>query len=188
MVQGEKEQARFVPEIVECYRDFEAPADFRNILNELLSAVPSKYLLGLRRIILANQSALTRDQRRQKIWSGGHKIHLSLARGAYYKASRNSTATIWLYVDNILRSEDPWWRKISILRYQTLAGVLYHELGHHIHATQEPQHADKETVAEEWSHKLSGQFYRRRYRYLMPVFYPLGLVFAAIRRIRRGIR
>src|SRR5580765_8671393 len=69
------------PEIVENYKDFEAPANFRKLLDDLLEAVPAKYLVGLKTIVLANQSALTRDQRRQKIWSRNRKVRLKEARG-----------------------------------------------------------------------------------------------------------
>jgi hypothetical protein len=34
--------------------------------------------------------------------------------------------------------------------------VLYHEIGHHIHAEHKPVHEEKENVADDWSHKLWG--------------------------------
>jgi len=157
------------PEIVENYRDFEPPANFKRLMEDLLDAVPAKYLVGLGRIVLANQSALTRDQRRQKIWSRNHKIRLAEARGAYYRATASSPAAVWLYVDNILKSEDPWLQRLPILRYHELATVLYHEIGHHIHAVHRPIFEDKEDVAEDWGGKLFGRFCRIRYWYLRPL-------------------
>jgi len=56
------------------------------------------------------------------------------------------------------------------------ADVLYHEVGHHIHATRRPEYRDKEDVAEAWSAKLSRGFFQSRYWYLFPVVLPLGLV------------
>jgi hypothetical protein len=134
---------------------------------------------------LANRSALTRDQRRQKIWSRNRKIRLAEARGAYYAASRNFPATVWLYVDNILRSEDRRLLRMPILRYSALATVLYHEIGHHIHAVHKPVFEGKEDVAEEWSRRLSGRFYRRRFWYLVPVLYPLALFRKLTRKIKK---
>ena len=176
------------PEVVENYRDFEPPANFRKLLDDLLDAVPPKYLIGLKTIVLANRSALTRDQRRQKTWSRNRKIRLVEARGSYYQARTSSPATVWLYVDNILRSEDPWFRRLPILRYYALATVLYHEIGHHIHAVHKPIFQGKEVVAEDWSKKLFGRFCRLRYWYLRPFVYPIWLSIELVRRIKRGTR
>lgn len=179
------------PEIVENYKDFEPPATFDKMLEELLDAVPPKYFVGLRTIVLANQSALTRDQRRQKIWSRNRKVRLAEARGCYYRATGSSPATVWLYVDNILRSEPPWFRRTPILRYEALGTVLYHEIGHHIHAVHVRVYEGKEDVAEDWSGKLFGRFLRLRYWYLRPVFYLLWLLkrfLSQVSRLSRTLR
>jgi hypothetical protein len=164
------------PEIVENYRSFEPPANFNKMLEELLDAVPAKYFVGLRSIVLTNQSALTRDQRRQKVWSRNRKIRLADARGCYYGATKSSPATVWLYVDNILRSEPPRFRRMPILRYDALGTVLYHEIGHHIHAVHQPVYEGKENVAEDWSKKLFVRFLKLRYWYLRPVLFPVWLL------------
>jgi hypothetical protein len=183
-----QDERRVRPEIVENYRDFEPTANFRMLLEDLLDAVPAKYLVGLKTIVLANQSALTRDERRQKIWSRNRKIRLAEARGSYYRATKSSPATVWLYVDNILRSESPWFRRLPILRYYELATVLYHEIGHHIHAVHRPVFEGKEEVAEDWSKKLFGRFCRLRYWYLRPFVYTIWLLIELGRRIKRKIR
>jgi hypothetical protein len=183
-----QDEGRVRPEVVENYRDFEPRANFRKLLEDLLDAVPPKYLVGLKTIVLANQSALTRNQRRQKIWSRNRKIRLAEARGSYYRATESSPATVWLYVDNILRSEDPWFGRLPILCYYALATVLYHEIGHHIHAVHKPIFEGKEEVAEDWSKKLFGRFCRLRYWYLRPLVYPIWLLIELVRRIKRKIR
>ena len=180
------DERRVRPEIVE--NDFEPPANFRLLLEDLLDGVPANYLVGLKSIVLTNQSALTRNQRRQKIWSRNRKIRLAEARGCYYRATRSSPATVWLYVDNILRSEKPWFRRLPILRYYEPGTVLYHEIGHHIHAVHRSVFEGKENVAEDWSQKLFGRFCRLRYWYLRPLAYPLWLFFEVARRIERKIR
>src|SRR5208282_2289273 len=159
-IQTEK---RVRPEIVENYRDFDPPAGFRTTLDELLDALPEKYLAGLKTIILTNQEALSRDQRRQKTWSRNHKIRLADARGWYQRASRSSPANVCLCVDNILTSEEPWMRRVPVFRYEALGTVLYHEIGHHIHAAHKPVFDGKENVAEDWSRKLFGRFLRLHY-------------------------
>src|SRR5215472_2307694 len=186
-MESTQNERRVRPEIVENYRDFEPTANFRMLLEDLLDAVPTKYLVGLKAIVLANQSALTRDQRRQKIWSRKRKIRLAEARGAYYRGTNSSPATVWLYVDNILRSEAPGFRRMPILRYYELGTVLYHEIGHHIHAFHRPVFEGREDVAEDWSKKLLGRFYRLRYWYLRPFVYPIGLLIKFGGRIRRKI-
>ena len=60
------------------------------------------------------------------------------------------------------------------LRYTRLADVLYHEIGHHIHAVHRPVYEGEENVAEDRSRKLRGRFLRRRYWWLMPILYPLS--------------
>jgi hypothetical protein len=173
------------PEIVENYRDFVPPENFRKLLADLLESVPSKYIIGLKTIVLANQSALTRDQRRQKTWGRKRKLHLAEACGSYHKATKSSPATIWLYVDNILASEDPWWRRLPLLRYLTLGTVLYHEIGHHIHEVHRPMFEGKENVAEDWSRKLLAHFVKKQYWYLAPALYPVRLVRKLMRKMSR---
>jgi hypothetical protein len=173
------------PEIVESYRDYQHPVEIRQIVEDLLESVPSKYLAGLTTIVLTNRSALTRDQRRQKIWARNSKYPLAEARGAYYEATRSRPASVWLLVDNILKQEPPWALRAPLLRYNALSSVLYHEIGHHIHAVHRPIYEGKENVAEDWSRKLSRLFYRRRYWYLIPVAYPALLIFKLAKRIKK---
>lgn len=157
------------PDIIENYRNFQPPAQFRRLLEELLGSVPAKYLKGLKSIVLCNSAALTRDQRRQKIWGRRRKYRLAEARGAYYRATNSRPATVWLFVDNILKPWPSWIFRIPIFCYADLGEVLFHEIGHHIHAAHIPVYDGKENVAEDWSRKLRGQFLRKRYWYLVPL-------------------
>ena len=172
------------PELVENYRDFEPPAGFRSLVEDLLQSVPSKYLVGLKTIVLTNRDALSRDQRKQKVWSRKRKVRLAEVRGAYYRATRTSPASITLYVDNILASHvPPWITKVPLLRYCDLDTVLFHEIGHHIHAAHIPSYDGKENVAEDWSRTLKRRFFRRNYWYTIPLLYPLALVIRLVNRI-----
>jgi hypothetical protein len=172
------------PTIVESYRDYSPPPTFRRLVEDLLKAVPPRYLVGLKTIILTNHAAGTRAQKRHKVWSRNRKIRLTDALGYYSAATRSSQATIVLHVDRILKGMRPWELRAPLLCYMPIAIVLYHEIGHHIHAEHKPVHEGKENVAEDWSNKLGGPFYRQHYWYLMPVFYPIVL----FRRTRRWIR
>lgn len=172
------------PELVETYRDFEPPAGFKSLVEDLLKSVPPRYLVGLKTILLTNREALNRNQRRQRVWSRNRKVRLAEARGAYYRATRTSPASVTLYVDNILASHvPPWITKVPLLRYCDLDTVLFHEIGHHIHAIHVPVYDGKENVAEEWSRALKRRFFRRHYWYALPLVYPLGLSIKAAKKI-----
>ena len=173
------------PEIVESYRDFKPPANFKKSLGILLDAVPAKYLVGLKTILLTNRAALTRSQRRRRTWSRNHKIRLAGARGWYQPAWNSGPAVICLYVDNILQSEPAWVRQVPLMRYEALGTVLYHEIGHHIHAVHKPIHEDKEVVADDWSRRLFLRFLRLRYWYLVPLMYAVGHAIRIARRFAR---
>ena len=164
------------PTIVEAYRDYAPSPTFRRLVQDLLKAVPPRYLVGLKTIILTNQAAGTRAQKRQKLWSRNRKIRLADALGYYSAATRSSQATIVLHVDSILKGMRPWELRAPLLCYEPLATVLYHEIGHHIHAEHKPVHEGKENVAENWSGKLSGRFYLQHYWYLKPLFYPIWFI------------
>jgi len=155
-----------LPEIVESYRDYEPTPEVRRQIEILLQYVPTEYLQGLKTIVLTNRAALARDQHRQKVWSRNRKVQLAIARGAYYEATRSRPATIWLYVDNMLRGHPVGTRVYPSFGYLPILQVLYHEIGHHIHAVHRRGYEGKENVAEEWSRKLGRRFYLR-------VAYPL---------------
>ena len=173
------------PTIVEAYRDYSPPPTFRRLVQELLKAVPPRYLVGLKTIILTNQAAGTRHQKRQKVWSRNRKIRLGDALGYYSAATRSSQATVVLHVDRILKGMRPWELRTVLLCYEPLATVLYHEIGHHIHAEHKPVYEGKENVAEDWNRKLSGRFYFQHYWYLKPLFYTFWFFSRTWRRWRK---
>src|SRR6266853_1170217 len=163
-----------VPTIVESYRDFEPPPTFRKTVETLLRHVPPKYLIGLKSVVLTNRAGLTRNKRRQKVWSRNHKVRLAESLGSYSSSTRSSPATVWLYVDNIVESGVSWFRWVPVLRYVVQGNVLYHEIGHHIHTAHRPIHEEREDVAEEWSDKIMRNFYRKHYWYIFPLLYILA--------------
>jgi len=134
-----------LPQIVENYHDFEPPRQVRPIVEELLRAAPSQYLIGLKTILLTNQSALTRDQRRQKVSGRKGKSNLANARGAYYEATNSNHAYVLVLVDNCLKSWPTWAVRVPFLGSSVLSEVVYHEIGHHIHAVHRPIHDGEES-------------------------------------------
>jgi hypothetical protein len=173
------------PEIIESYKDYEPPAKLRRVVEVLLESTPPNHLAGLKAVVLTNKAALTRNQRRQKVWSRNRKYPLAKARGAYYAETRSRPATVWLFVDNMITSSPTWLWSIPLIPYVELSEVLYHEIGHHIHAAHRPVYEGNENVAEDWSLKLSGRFLMRHYWYLTPVLYPLALFYNLAKRIKK---
>jgi hypothetical protein len=160
---------RQFPEIVENYKDFRPPRKFRRHVEAMLETVPPKYLIGLKTLVLANHAALSRKERRRKMWSRNRKIGMSQVAGSYQRATRSSPATVTLYVDSITKGWPSWFFHFLIIDFLAVGEVLYHEIGHHIHAVHKPIFEGPENVAEDWSRKLKGAFFRSRYPYLVPV-------------------
>lgn len=157
------------PQIVEAYREYSPPSNARRDVERLLRHIPPEYLTGLQSILLTNSSALSRDERRQKIWSRNRKVQLGSRRGWYSYSTRASGARITLLVDRIFRGETKFTLAFSSFRMMTLGSVLWHEVGHHIHATRRPEYRGKEDVADDWKTKLEKRYIRERYWYLLPV-------------------
>jgi hypothetical protein len=174
----QKNQEPLDLKIVESYRDFEPPRNFRQTIETLLKCVPQKYLVGLKTIVLTNREGLTRDQRKQKVWSRKRKIPLADALGSYSAATKSQQAHVWLYVDNIHSREPSWCSKLPLLRYVMPSDVLYHEIGHHIHKVHRPAHEEREDAAEKWKRKLLVQFFRKHYWYVFPLIYVVARLFS----------
>jgi hypothetical protein len=177
------------PTIVESYRNFAPPSNFRHDVETLLRFVPQKYLVGLKTIVLTNRAGLTGNKRKQKVWSRNRKVRLADSLGSYSRGGKNSSGSVWLYVDNIVKAESSWWRWVPLLRYMMPAEVLYHEIGHHIHAVHRPIHEGRENVAENWGRKLWRGFLRKHYWYLSPFLYVAARVASPIvKRLKRNER
>ena len=188
MNRQEDDTHRPQPSIVENYKDFEPPPNFRTLVEDLLAAVPPKYLIGLRMILLTNESSLTRNQRRQKTRGRKHKVRVADTLGTYHQATNSSGAAVWLNVDNIVESWGRRMFKMPGLRYFPVADVLYHEIGHHIHKVHKPVHDGRENIAEDWSSRLSARFYWRRYWYARPLMYCASLIIKALKRMIPAVR
>jgi hypothetical protein len=73
------------PTIVEAYRDYSPPPTFKALVQDLLKAVPPRYLVGLKAIILTNQAAGTRHQKRQKVWEQKSKNQARRCAGILFR-------------------------------------------------------------------------------------------------------
>ena len=160
--------------INEAYRNYVPPVNAAAVVHTLLSSVPGKYLRGLSCVVLTNESALSRRDRKGKVWSRKRKFAKSRILGRYHGATRRGNSSPWieLLVDKIIGGLKGAQRWLPIAREIVFGHVLFHELGHHIHRTIRPEHTEKEDVADKWAGKLNANFIRKKYRYAMPVIVP----------------
>jgi hypothetical protein len=142
----------------------------------LLRYIPLADLVGLQSVVLTNSLGLSRDERRQKTWSRNRKVRLHDCLGWYSRPTQASGGRITLLVDNVFRGATKFNLRVAPIRAMSLASVLYHEVGHHIHATRRPEYRGKEDVADTWKEKLTRKFMRERYWYLIPIALPIKLI------------
>jgi hypothetical protein len=159
--------------IREFYNNFTPPRHSVKTVRRLLDAVPANYLTGLDAVILTNQSGLSRRDRLGKVTSRGRRRSQGLTIGRYHPTHAGNKPWIELYVDKIERGITRY-RWLAFVREVVYAHVLFHELGHHLHYTQAPEHREKEDVADAWSRKLMKSYFQKRYWYLLPVRKPVG--------------
>lgn len=164
-------EAKPAPQIVEAYKDYSPPPQVLRIVRVLLRYVPPERLVGLRTVVLTNHAALSRDKRRRKIRRRGRKVGMRIALGSYHQAWKGKPAWIDLFVDRIVAEYDfPFMFHLPVIPYIAFSGVLYHEIGHHIHKTSRPEFREQEDVADKWRDKLGSRFLWKHYWYLSPLF------------------
>ena len=153
--------------VVTDYSGYNPPFDVGPIIEKMLDFVPAKYLNGLNEVVLGSSTGLSRKGRRSKTYSRKRKVKIADALGLYHGEWQGKPAWIQIFVDNTLRRwEKGWWLRFSACRDQLLSDVLFHEIGHHIHATLRPEFREKEDIADEWQRTLSRSYFRRRH----PIF------------------
>src|SRR6185295_2956895 len=139
-----------IPTVNEAYRDWQPPADYRRLTIRLLEAIPERYLAGLGAIVLTNSTALNHQRRRGKTRSRDRVVPVSRCLGLYHPRSRDTQPWVEVFVDRVDAQLTRFARWVPLIRKLCFARTLYHEVGHHIHATQVPEYRDKEDVADMW--------------------------------------
>jgi len=154
--------------IYENYGAYKPSVNARKIVEKLLVAIDPEYLQGLGSIGLSSQIPLSRNKRRRKFLSRGHKYGMSDIQGYYRQPWNGQPAFIELYVDKIFAGMPGFVARLPMVGFLRIGKVLLHELGHHIHRTKHPESEEREDVADEWSRKLLKIAARKRYRYAVP--------------------
>jgi hypothetical protein len=166
----------------ENFGPYRPPFDVRADIERLLSAVDARYVVGLSSVVLSTHRGLNRERRRSKTKARGRKVAVREALGLYHHEWCGKPAWIELFVDSTLEWLPRFFFRWRILRHMILARTLFHELGHHLHATQAPVHVEPETVAERWRMQLTREAFVR----LHPKSTPLLRVAAALLQPLRG--
>lgn len=166
--------------IREFYNGFVPPQYARRLVSRLLFSIPSKYVAGLDAVVLTNQSGAPRRWRVGKVTSRRRRFSQDRVLGRYHHAHNGQPAWIELYVDKLVTaiSYHPW---VPLGRTACFGKVLFHEIGHHVHATVRPEFREKEDVADNWGKKLLANYFRTHYWYVpKPAWKIIGLVLRAI--------
>lgn len=167
--------ARTCPAIIIAFSGYNPPCNVVKMVRGMLDSVPEKYLVGLSEVVLTNAAALTRSRRRSVTRSRGRKVRQNEARGLYHPAFQKREAWIEIFVDNTLRPWESGWWKYMGTHGMALAEVLFHEIGHHIHATVRPEYRETEDVADVWKVRLERNYRRYRHRWFRLLARYLGL-------------
>jgi hypothetical protein len=123
---------------------------------------------------------MARKDRRKTFLSRGKKFEVSRVQGYYSKTWHGQPAFIRLYLDKIYAPVPRYVAWSKFVAFVVIGRVLFHELGHHIHATARPEYKEKEDVAEVWSKKLMRNAVRKRYWHVAPFVKPVGGTIVAV--------
>jgi hypothetical protein len=151
--------------IREFYNGFVPPRYVRRLVSRLLFSVPPKYMVGLDAIVLMNQSGAPRRWRLGKVTSRKRRFPQDRVLGRYHHAHKGRPAWIELYIDKLVAGVSQY-RLIPFVRTAIFGKVLFHEIGHHVHATVRPEFREKEDVADNWGRKLMANYFRTHYWYV----------------------
>jgi len=175
-IEEDNEQSE-VP-VTSAYSEYAPPFNVETVVRRMLNSVPRRFLNGLGEVVLTNTSSLPRSRRRGVTKSRRRKVRQIKAAGLYHPKWNGKQPWIELFVDNIFRGwEKGFWLRIPFMREMLLEGVLFHEVGHHIHYTIRPEHREKEDVADVWKVRLHRNYQIRRFPILRLLARSLKMMF-----------
>ena len=150
---------------------FVAPFNVKETVERLLATVPHQHMAGLRQVVVTTKAGLPgRLRRRVYRYRSGKRVAYADVRGFYEQPGYHRQSSIVLLADNILQGWSPWIFRLRLFRDLLVGPTLYHELGHHIHATQKPNRKDPEILAEEWADSLGKNHVRTHYGWMWPIW------------------
>lgn len=167
-------------EVRESYQGDGAPQWMRSTVERLLRSVPEDLVGSLGTIVLTDSATIGRGKTPRV---GGRKYNRSECRGFYHPATRQGEAWIELVADNIVAG---WPKAILALQFPrdvVVAKTLFHEIGHHLHATVGSAARSGEGAAEDWRLRLSRGYFPKRYWHLRLIFRAGAVLLAPLRRL-----
>jgi hypothetical protein len=143
-----------------------------------MASLPDGYCQGLGAIVLTRTDlARARQGRRQRANRKG------IALGTYHPRRGGQLPWIELMVDEIVKGYPQALMWIRPFRDLALGRVLFHEIGHHLDATNRSVGRTGEHGAIAWERRLSRAFVGKTYGYLRP----LAPMFAAAYKFTRMV-
>jgi hypothetical protein len=148
--------------IYEDYASYTPPVWVRPTVARLLSSLPEMSHNGLASIVLTNSAHADDRYRRQR------RNRHGLIAGRYHPRTKGREPWVEILVDRTILPIDGGLSRFQWARDVAVARVLFHELGHHLHATIGSPGRGGEPSAEAWQRRLAGAHFRKRYWYLRP--------------------
>lgn len=155
------------PRLITHFSTYVPPFDVTTVVSRMLASVPPKYLTGLGAVVLTSTDSLSSQRLKSKTKSRKRTVKIAQCRGLYHQAWHGESAWVEIFVDQTLKNMPRGWFRPPFSKEFLLGSVLFHEIGHHIHATTHPEFREREDVAERWQEKLTGAYFRLRYPWLL---------------------
>ena len=160
--------------IHEDYVTYAPPPWARATIERLLLSLSSSHLSGLSAIVLTESTKgdIRKTGRRMRRNRGGVVV------GRYHRATPGDSTWVEVIVDRIVSDVPKQLSWLQCVRDVAMARVLFHEIGHHLHATLGSASRGGELSADDWRRRLSAIHFKR-YWYLRPAL-PLVTRFAQL--------
>ena len=165
--------------IREDFENYTPPRWFRRRVERLLAPLEVGHTNGLAAIVLTNAAVADNRKSRRPM----RRRRKGLAIGRYHPGVRGRQPWIELIVDRIVGQLPHVLQFFPLLQYLTVAHVLYHEIGHHLHETVGSAARGGEPSAEEWRKRLTRRYFPKRHGFVLRLFRPIARAF--VRRSRR---
>lgn len=163
------------PKLITSFSNYSPKFNVTAVASRMIASIPKNYLLGLDAIVFTNLDSLPRKRRTSATKSRGRKVRIARAAGLYHPNWQGKPAWIEIFVDQTMADKGVigLWSRMPFFRDILFSRVLFHEIGHHIHATARPEFREKEDVAERWQERLLRNYFHSRYRWLFVLATPL---------------
>ena len=146
------------------FTDKTEPAWMRPTVERLLASLPEGYCQGLGVIVLTRTEISNNRPRSRRSRANRRGIRL----GSYHPGWNGEAAWIELVVDEIVKELPKGLTWIQPFRDLVVGRVLFHEIGHHLDATNRSVGRTGEHGAIAWEKRLSRRYFQQRYSYLRP--------------------